>query len=199
MDRSRKAAAISRGDDRQKLRLERPTRLRASCSAHGILGWRHAQPQCCHTLGIPNKGAYIGCRLSPHNRPAQSLFLQWSSRLRLEARPGAQAAAVRLEPLLQASGGRQHEAEEEGPRLGRAARELGVELARQEEGVAPQLAQLHALAAVVLAGEVQAPLLHGRHASRGDLVAVPVALIDYGPTAVEPARQGLGVPDDRCA
>mmetsp|Transcript_127564 Transcript_127564/g.397224 ORF Transcript_127564/g.397224 Transcript_127564/m.397224 type:complete len:424 (-) Transcript_127564:913-2184(-) len=199
MDRSRKAAAISRGDDRQKLRLERPTRLRASCSAHGILGWRHAQPQCCHTLGIPNKGAYIGCRLSPHNRPAQSLFLQWSSRLRLEARPGAQAAAVRLEPLLQAPSGRQHKAKEEGPRLGRAARELRVKLAGQEEGVAPQLAQFHTLATVVLAGEVQAPLLHGRHAGCGDLVAVPVALVDHGPAAIEPASQGLRVPNDRGA
>mmetsp|Transcript_127581 Transcript_127581/g.397316 ORF Transcript_127581/g.397316 Transcript_127581/m.397316 type:complete len:258 (-) Transcript_127581:1249-2022(-) len=141
------------------------------------------KPSVARHWGTPARVIAFGRHLSLCSRPARcpSAALPDSppSRLGLEARPGAQTA------------------EEEGPWLGRAASELGVELASQEEGVAPQLAQLHALAAVVLTSEVQAPLLHGRHASRGDLVAVPVALVDHGPAAIQPAGQGLGVPDDR--
>mmetsp|Transcript_127571 Transcript_127571/g.397269 ORF Transcript_127571/g.397269 Transcript_127571/m.397269 type:complete len:418 (-) Transcript_127571:769-2022(-) len=143
------------------------------------------KPSVARHWGTPARVIAFGRHLSLCSRPARcpSAALPDSppSRLGLEARPGAQTA------------------EEEGPWLGRAASELGVELASQEEGVAPQLAQLHALAAVVLTSEVQAPLLHGRHAGRGDLVAVPVALVDHGPAAVESTGQGLGVPDDRCA
>mmetsp|Transcript_127573 Transcript_127573/g.397280 ORF Transcript_127573/g.397280 Transcript_127573/m.397280 type:complete len:427 (-) Transcript_127573:796-2076(-) len=161
------------------------------------------KPSVARHWGTPARVIAFGRHLSLCSRPARcpSAALPDSppSRLGLEARPGAQTAAVRLEPLLQAPGGRQHEAEEEGPWLGRAASELGVELASQEEGVAPQLAQFHTLATVVLAGEVQAPLLHGRHAGCGDLVAVPVALVDHGPAAIEPASQGLRVPNDRGA
>mmetsp|Transcript_17739 Transcript_17739/g.50507 ORF Transcript_17739/g.50507 Transcript_17739/m.50507 type:complete len:413 (-) Transcript_17739:812-2050(-) len=131
--------------------------------------------------------------------PPQASALQPPSHLRLEACSQLQAAAIVQQPLLQPSRSRQQEAKEEGPWLGRAARELGVELAGQEEGVALQLAELHALAAIVLAGKVQALPLHGRHAGSRDLVAVPVALVYHGPPAVEPAGQGIGIPDDRRA
>mmetsp|Transcript_17734 Transcript_17734/g.50482 ORF Transcript_17734/g.50482 Transcript_17734/m.50482 type:complete len:201 (-) Transcript_17734:824-1426(-) len=128
--------------------------------------------------------------------PPQASALQPPSHLRLEACSQLQAAAIVQQPLLQPSRSRQQEAKEEGPWLGRAARELGMELAGHEEGVALQLAELHALAAIVLAGKVQALPLHGRHAGSRDLVAVPVALVYHGPPAVEPAGQGIGIPDD---
>mmetsp|Transcript_17735 Transcript_17735/g.50486 ORF Transcript_17735/g.50486 Transcript_17735/m.50486 type:complete len:201 (-) Transcript_17735:554-1156(-) len=128
--------------------------------------------------------------------PPQASALQPPSHLRLEACSQLQAAAIVQQPLLQPSRSRQQEAKEEGPWLGRAARELGVELAGQEEGVALQLAELHALAAIVLAGKVQALPLHGRHAHGRDLVAVAVALVDHGLPAVEPASQGVRIPDD---
>merc|ERR1719253_1660459 len=109
---------------------------------------------CCRHLSLPCecRRASKFCRQSPVGlRPRAP-----PSQRRLEAGAHPQASAVRDQPLLEAPLGREHEAEEEGARLRRAALELRVELAGQEEGVVLELHELHALAAIILADEGQA-------------------------------------------
>ena len=107
-----------------------------------------------------------------------------------------EATTVLVKAGLQQVSRGEHETEEQGVGFQRSAGELGVELRSYIEAVRGDLGDLHALSAIVVAGEVNPLRLQRGHVLWIHLVAMAVAFVHDRLVTVELEGEGVGVLDD---